>query len=93
VALKGDEGIARPYSAPPSSMRSNEGLPVPEEVLMRAQLHFGQEGGGRPSSAIPTALKVDSSSVRPASASPSGRRPIIRPDVSDQPPTPSEFTS
>ncbi|KAG1668364.1 hypothetical protein FOA52_004873 [Chlamydomonas sp. UWO 241] len=43
----GDEGLARPATAQPSSMRAGggDGAPVPQEVLHRAEAHYGQEVG------------------------------------------------
>lgn len=37
----------------------DRGAPVPEEVLRRAELHYGQEGRARPGSAMPSAMRPE----------------------------------
>lgn len=53
----GDEGLARPRSATPSSTHRPLGAPAPPEVMQLAAEYAGAEGGQRPATAAPSSVQ------------------------------------
>lgn len=69
----GDEGRARPGSAPPSTLLPVTGgteAAVPAAVRLLASHFTGAEGAARPQTAAPSSLKAPAERMRPATAAP-----------------------